>query len=370
MNRMVGVSLSTLLVVGLAVFGATEALDVRRGLAASPATTPLSRTVNINAIVGAEKGNYFSDPRVQQRLAELGFAVDLETAASRDMAANRDLSSYDLVFPSSAPVAEKIIRATKPKGVTSPFYSPIAIATFQPIVDALRPVGVARANINGYQGFEVDKYLELVGKDTRWDRLPRNTTYPARKAVLVTTADVRSSGAASMYLAVTSYVANGNRVVRNGGEVDAVMPTMERLFLGQGYQESWNESSLDDYLAQGAGKTPMLLIYESQFLELERRKDGSIAPGMLMMYPTPDILSKHTAIGLTSEGAQLADALNSDQQLQRLAAEFGFRTNDLNVFNEVFAGSGSDPPKELGQVIDPPRYEVLEALVSRVGEQY
>ena len=91
-----------------------------------------------------------------------------------------------------------------------------------------------------------------------------------------------------MYLAITSYVANGNKVVRNGSEVSAVMPTMEQLFLGQGYAESWSESSFDDYLAQGAGKTPMLLIYESQFLELQRRQDGSITPGMMLMYPTPE----------------------------------------------------------------------------------
>jgi hypothetical protein len=296
--------------------------------------------------------------------------VDMDTAASRDMATSRDLKNYDFAFPASAPVAEKIIRATHPAGVSSPFYSPIAIATFQPIVEALRPVGVARGNINGYQSFEVDRYLDLVGKNTRWDQLPGNTTYPARKAVLVSTNDVRSSGAAAMYLAITSYVANGNKVVRNGQEVAAVMPTLEQLFLGQGYAESWSESSFDDYLAQGAGKAPLLLIYESQFLELERRRDGSIAQGMLLMYPTPDVLSKHTAIGLTKNGARLGEVLRDDPQLQRLAAEYGFRTNNPDVFNKVFAGSGANPPVELSQVIDPPRYEVLESLVTRLAKQY
>jgi hypothetical protein len=369
-NRMVGVTLSTLLVLGLAVFGASEALDLRRGASAGPATnTPLPPPVTLTALVGTEKRSYFSDPAVQRRLAELGFVVELETAASRDMA-SRDLKGYDFAFPSSAPVAEKIIRANRPQGVTSPFYSPIAVATFQPIVDALRPVGVSRANINGYQSFEVDRYLELVGKNTRWDQLPRNNTYPARKAVLVSTNDVRSSGAAAMYLAIASYVANGNQVVANSGQVNAVMPTLQRIFLGQGYAESWSESSFDDYLTQGAGKVPMLLVYESQFLELERRRDGSIAPGMVLMYPTPDVLSKHTVIGLTEDGARLGDALTNDPQLQRLAAEFGFRTNNPNVFNEVFAGSGANPPTQLGQVIDPPRYEVLESLVTRLAEQY
>jgi hypothetical protein len=367
---MVGVTLSSLLVLGLATVGASQVVGPRAGAASPPSTAALPDPVTITALVGTEKRNYFADPRVQRRLAELGFVVDMDTAASRDMATSRDLKNYDFAFPSSAPVAEKIIRATKPAGVSSPFYSPIAIATFQPIVDALRPVGVARGNINGYQSFEVDKYLELVRKNTRWDQLPGNTTYPARKAVLVSTNDVRSSGAAAMYLAITSYVANGNKVVRNGKEVLTVMPTLEQLFLGQGYAESWSESSFDDYLAQGAGKAPLLLVYESQFLELERRRDGSIAQGMLLMYPTPDVLSKHTAIGLTKNGARLGQVLSDDPQLQRLAAEFGFRTNNPAVFNEVFAGSGSNPPTELSQVIDPPRYEVLEALVSRLAKQY
>ena len=368
MNRLVGVTLSALLVLGLVTVGTTQALDSRL-VGAAPATG-VPDAVNISALVGTEKRSYFGDARVQRRLAELGFVLDLETAASRDMATNRNLKTYDLVFPSSAPVAERIVRATKPKGLTAPFYSPIAIATFQPIVDALQPVGVARGNINGYTSFEVDKYLELVRKSTRWDQLPRNSSYPARKAVLVSTNDVRSSGAAAMYLAITSYVANGNKVVRNTAEVDAVLPTMEQLFLGQGYRESWSESSFDDYLAQGAGKVPMLLVYESQFLELSRRGDGSIAPGMLLMYPTPDVLSEHTAIGLSDDGARLTEALERDPQLQQLAAEFGFRTKDPAVFQATFAGKGVRPPKELSEIVDPPRYEMLESLVTRLAEQY
>jgi hypothetical protein len=370
-HRMVGVTLSSLLVLGLVAVGATQALGRRAGTAApSSQTTALPDQVTLTALIGTEKRNYFTDAKVKRRLAELGFTLEIDTAASRDMATSRSLKSYDLVFPSSAPVAEKIIRATDPAGVSSPFYSPIAVATFKPIVDALGPIGVARGNINGYLSLEVDLYLDLVRKNTRWDQLPRNATYPARKAVLVSTNDVRSSGAAAMYLAITSYVANGNKVVRNGQEVSAVMPTMEQLFLGQGYAESWSESSFDDYLAQGAGKTPMLLIYESQFLELQRRRDGSITPNMILMYPTPDVLSKHTAIGLTENGARLGEVLRDDPQLQRLAAEYGFRTTDPAVFNDVFANIGSRPPTELRQVIDPPRYEVLESLITRLAEQY
>ena len=74
---------------------------------------------------------------------------------------------------------------------------------------------------------------------------------------------------------------------RTASEVAAVMPTMEQLFLGQGYAESWSESSFDDYLAQGAGKTPMLLVYESQFLELRAAAGRLHRPGHGADVPHP-----------------------------------------------------------------------------------
>jgi hypothetical protein len=81
--------------------------------------------------------------------------------------------------------------------------------------------------------FDISAYLKLVAKTTRWDQLPGNTTYPAAKAVLVTTTDVRRSNSAAMYLALASYTANGNSIVSHPNEPAAVLPAMRRLFLGQ-----------------------------------------------------------------------------------------------------------------------------------------
>ena len=299
-NRMVGVGLTAVLVASLVGVGSWQA--VNRTVTADPspaASTPPPDPITIQGIVGTEKREFFADPAVQQRLAALGLTVEVQTAGSRQMAASKDLKSYDFAFPSSAPDADKIVRATKPVAVSAPFYSPIAIASYKPIVDVLRSVNVARPNVGGYMQFDIKAYLELVQKGTRWDQLPGNATYPARKAVLVSTNDVRSSNAAAMYLAIGSYVANGNKVVRSQAEVNQVMPVLGELFLGQGYSESWSESSFDDYLALGPGKTPMMAVYESQFLEYLLRNDGSITSEMVLMYPTPDVLSKHTLIGLT-----------------------------------------------------------------------
>jgi hypothetical protein len=48
----------------------------------------------------------------------------------------------------------------------------------------------------------------------RWDQLKNNSTYPVRKNILVSTTDPRSSSSAAMYLAIASYVANGDTIVR------------------------------------------------------------------------------------------------------------------------------------------------------------
>jgi hypothetical protein len=76
-----------------------------------PPALRLPPAVTLTALVGTEKRSYFRDPAVQRRLAELGFVVELEDRRVPGMAA-RDLKGYDVAFPSSAPVAEKIVRPT------------------------------------------------------------------------------------------------------------------------------------------------------------------------------------------------------------------------------------------------------------------
>jgi hypothetical protein len=105
----------------------------------------------------------------------------------------------------------------------------MAIATFQPIVDVLSKAGVVSDSGAGYQILDIEKFLGLVAKGTRWDALPGNRAYPARKRVLLTTTDVRTSNSAAMYLAATSYVANGDDVVSSSAQVATVSaPRLER----------------------------------------------------------------------------------------------------------------------------------------------
>ena len=114
------------------------------------------------------------------------------------------------------------------------------------------------------------------------------------------------------------------------------------LFLKQGFSESSSEGPFEDYLVQGIGKAPMVMVYQSQFLARAAANDGSITPDMELVYPEPTILSKHTFVSLSSVGQRLGQFLNDDPGIRQLATEIGFRTPDTNAFRTFVERPSAD----------------------------
>ncbi|WP_433274312.1 hypothetical protein ACQPZF_21405 [Actinosynnema sp. CS-041913] len=324
----------------------------------------------VRGVIGSEKQAFFTDQRVVDAFARHGLEVDVDTAGSRQIATAVDLAKYEFAFPSSSPAAQKIQRDRKVTSVHTPFQSPMAVATFEPIVDLLSAAGVARKGAGDYQVLDIAKYLELAKAGTRWDQLPDNTAYPARKNVLVTTTDPRESNSAAMYLSIVSFVANGNTVVSSAEQEAKVLPEVAKLFLDQGYTQNSTEGPFEDYLSAGMGKTPMALVYESQYVGRLVRADGSIRPDMRMLYTAPTVYSKHTLIPLSPNGDRVGQLLSTDPELGRLAAAFGFRTNDPKLFADVVAQAKAPVPADLVDTVEPPSFETLERMLDEVEKQY
>ncbi len=290
------------------------------------------------------------------------------TAGSREIA-NASIAGQDFAFPAGVPAAEKLKRDHLNTHSFVPFYTPMAIATWRPIVDLLTQAGVVHQR-NGYLGLDVAAYMDLVSKDTRWRDLPNNTDYPVNKSILITTTDVRKSNSAAMYLSIVSYVANGNNIVELGPDVPTLTQQLAPLFLKQGFSEASSEGPFEDYLVQGIGKAPMVMIYESQFLARAAANDGTITPDMVLVYPEPTILSKHTFVSLTPNGQRLGQFLNDDPGMRQLATEYGFRTSDTNAFRTWVSDHQLAVPDTIIDVIEPPTYESLEAMISTLEQIY
>ena len=356
-RRLAAVGLAIILIIGVgyAIFSS-----------ASQALGPAA--VELNGLIGSEKEPFFRDARVINALKRGGFVVHVSTAGSRQIA-NRDLGGVDFGFPAGVPAAEKIRRDNAGSKAFQPFFTPMAIGTWKPIVALLEGAGVVR-QATGYTALDVAAYMELVDANKRWKDLPNNTVYSVNKSILITTTDVRRSNSAAMYLALTSYVANGDNIVQNDATALSIADQLAPLFLRQGFVGSSTEEPFDDYLVQGMGKSPMVLIYEHQFIQRAAAADGSVTSEMQLIYPDPTIYSKHTFVGLTPNGIRLGEFLTTDPEMRSLATQYGFRTTDTAGFTKFTTDHQLAVPSSFIDVIDPPTYESLETMITRIEAIY
>ncbi|MQY18624.1 three-helix bundle dimerization domain-containing protein [Nocardia macrotermitis] len=355
------VAAAIVLVVVLALtFGTGGGGSPQSPTAAAPSVT------TVHGVIGSEKLSYFNDPKVVAALAEHGLRVQVEAAGSRQIYTSVDLNKFDFAFPSSTPAAEAILRARNITTQYTPFSSPMAIATFKPIVDLLTAAGVVRPG--PVPTLDMQRYLDLVGTGTQWNQLPGNTTYSVPKNILVSTTDPRSSNSAAMYLSIASYVVNDNTIVRGTTAEDNAVQKVSKLFVGQGYSDNSSKGPFDEYLSGGMGPTPMVLIYEAQYVEAALA--GKITPDMVLMYPSPTVLSRHTLVPMNSNGDRLGKLLTTDPELQQLAAEHGFRTNDPAQFTSVTSQHQVPVNPQVVDVVDAPSYDTLQHLLDGVARAY
>jgi len=119
----------------------------------------------------------------------------------------------------------------------------------------------------------------------------------------------------------------------------------------------------------GMGKAPLVMVYESQFISRTAKTDGSITADMVLMYPEPTIFTKHILVPLNENGNKLGELLSTDPELQRLAIEFGFRSNDVVYFREFVERNQLTIPQNLVNVVEPPSYEILEGMIQTIEKE-
>lgn len=372
-RRIIGLALAAVLVVGIVVvvfagqlFGSTD------GTRSSSSGTTGDLTI-VNGVIGSEKKPFFEDPDVRAVFAEAGLDVRVVTAGSRQIATSVDLSEFDFAFPASAPAAEKIKREAGASTVYAPFFSPMAVATFAPIATLLQSAGVASVDAAGTWHLNMAAYLDLAASGTRWNELPgAAATYNSSRSVLISSTDIRQSNSAAMYLSISSYVANGDTVVNTPEQEAAIIDPIASLFLAQGFSASSSEAPFEDYLAQGIGSKPLVMIYEAQFLGRQMSDSGAnaITDDMLLMYPDPTVLSKHTVVPLGDTGSRVGELLQNDPRLAALAAQYGFRPADPSVFAATLTERGIPVPVNPVNVVEPPSYETLESMIENIGGRY
>ena len=320
--------------------------------------------VPVRGISGSEKIPFLTDPRVIERLGQLGLDLEVDSAGSRQIATEAELATVDFVFPAGAPAAAAI-EATRPALASfSPFVSPMAIASWRPVVDALATAGVT-VDRGDHWELSLDGFLALFDAGRRWNELG----FPSESRVMITTTDVRRSNSAAMYLALVSYSRNGHAIVSDRATADALAETIWPLFGQQGFLASSSQSPFDAYLVRGSGAVPLVLVYEAQFVAAAAAETSPITDDMVLLYPSPNVFSTHTLLAYTDAGRALGEALTSDPELRSLATEHGFRVDDAS-FRAFAAEHQLAVPDQIVDTVEPPTYEVLEHMIAAIEDRY
>jgi hypothetical protein len=323
----------------------------------------------VRGLIGSEKEAFLSDPRVLEVLRRHGLEIQVVKAGSREIAGRSDLKSFDFAYPAGAPAAVKIQQVTGAHSSIPTFHTVMAVASWEVLVPVLEKNGIVSRRDGIYYIIDMRRLLELVQQGKRWRDLEENAVFAVGKSILVTSTDLRKSNSAAMYASLASYIANGDNVIQSGEDVQRVLPIVLPLFLKQGFQESSSAGPWEDYVSMRMGKSPLVMIYEAQYLEYQAKRVKPDAE-MALLYPVPTVITKHMLVPFNEKGQRLGELLASDPQIQKVAAEYGLRGPDPAHFSSFMKAKGVAAPASVTDVIDPPAYEWLEALIDAVEQRF
>jgi hypothetical protein len=329
----------------------------------------------LNGLIALDVEPYFKDERVRKILADKRLPVNVTRVGSREMAgkvvaAGASSSSPDFFFPSGVVAANQIVDAARKANLavtqSSPFHSPMVMASWAPIAQMLVANGLAKPLGDKTYGVDMAKLTALMLAKKRWKDLQGAAAYDVSRSVLVSTTDVRRSNSAAMYLALTSQAVHGD-IVTDRPTAQAVAAKVAELFKRQGYQENYVNGNFDDYVSIGIGKTPLAFIYEYQMVQFALAK--KVQPDMVLIYPQPTIVNKVVFVAFSERAKALADLFASNAELQRIAVEHGFRISDTGVFMQTVKPTGLAVEERITQVIDPPSFEVMAEMIDVVSRE-
>lgn len=352
----------TTLALVLASFYVTKGDEIKQKMAKAEAAKA-KEPVDISIIIEDGQREFFDDKDILTTLSENGFNVK---PVYKESLPNNKTQGFDVVFTSNEFAAKDVADGVDNATIVSPFYSPIAIATFEPVMEVLAREEVAE-NRDGHWFIDMQAFYDLSQEDVRWSDVGADLYNNPRK-IMISFPKISTSNPSGGYLSILSWLANDNNVAT----VDKVGHTLESIapfFNNQGYSEPTSQFLFEQYLSHGMGFKPLVAINEQQYLSELLSKGSRIKDDTTIAYMEPTVFNTNTAVTLSDNGKRFAEFLAHDVKMQELAANYGFRVNDSDMLPNALAQEGIITPPEVLQSIDEPAPRVLNEIVSAIESE-
>jgi hypothetical protein len=238
-------------------------------------------------------------------------------------------------------VIQKVTEAGLSPQVTIPFWSPMVIITYTPIVKLLEQIHVV-TKVRGIAIFNVLAYLDVVRSGELWANIPGNTTYPSQSPILVSTSNPQDSNSGGTLAAIAYAAQHSDKPVGALKPDDPYLKVIRQCFTEQGNMDTHTPYLISQFLTSGMDDTPMAMIYESDYIFT--KLSGEAGPQVTVMYPDPDVISDNTLVSWSPSGEKLTNLLTT-LPMTHFEEEHGYRTPiDSNDFMKYMATKGITVP--------------------------
>lgn len=327
--------------------------------------------ITIHGYLGGEKRSYMSNPEVQSLLRDrYNIEVSFNTPGSIEMVEYpaSDYEGIDFVWPSNSAAATLFQERNNLGSIdvvddATIFRSPIVLYSWTEIVDALQVEGIVELRDQTYYVVDMNRLINLLVEATPWSDVGVELRGNMR---VISTDPIESNSGNMFYALLMNLLAPGDIVTAD--TFDQVMPTVLEYYARQGYQEGSSGDMFEEYVFNGVGANPIVVGYENQLVEYylnnPTRRDA-LREQTRMMYPEPTVLAEHPLMALTENGRILLNALQNDEDLQRIAWEqHGFRAELVVIDTSTLEYQGL--PNQVRDVVNLPRPEIINDMLDEL----
>lgn len=299
----------------------------------------------VQVAIGSEDANFFQDQQVQADLANDGYTVVPIQMGSRQMAQNvlsLSHNGYDAIFPSSDDFAQEAVdELPRQLGDLPVFRTPLAVFRWRDLIPQLQADGIVD---HSGTTFNVGQYLAAADADATW------TVTGKQESLLLDMTDPAKSNSGAMFLGVASTILNHGNQVQSTSAAAAIARTSIGPILDRvGSFNNTTAHLFESYLDDGESAEPLVLGYESEFLEVQRA--GQLPAGAVRLQMSPSVICVHTLVPLDGAGVKFGARFYADKALLKIAAQkYGF-----------------DSPDQRETFVNAPSYQIIEAMISVVG---
>jgi len=148
----------------------------------------------------------------------------------------------------------------------------------------------------------------------------------------------------------------------------ANLPLIRSCFTEQGGMQTHTPDMLSLFLTDGMSRFPIGLFYEKDFLDEKLKRGNEVSSQIVLMYPSPTVISDNTFAWWTEPGRKVDNLLHNDPVFVELEQRSGYRTSNYNErFFHDMATKGIRFPDLAKLTIAPlPTNENFQTLIEKI----